>query len=398
MASPQPRPKIEPESPLPEAATVEIAEVADKAALDRFIRLPWSIYAGDPNWVPPLILERRAHLDRKANPFFSHAEAGLWLARRGGRDVGRISAQVDRAHLERHGDAAGFFGFLEAIDDQAVFAALLRTAEAWLAGRGMVRARGPFSWSINDESGLLVDGFDTPPSLLMGHARPYYAGRVEACGYAKVKDLIAYDFAVAPEAMPPVAGTLIKRLKRREDVTIRSLDKRRFSKDLDAVLDIFNDAWSDNWGYVPLSDAEIAKAAKDLAPIIHADLVAIVEVGGEPAAFAIALPNLNEAIADLNGRLLPFGWAKLLYRLKFGRLRSARMPLMGVRKKYQNGPLGAALAYAVIERVYKHGAARGILRGELSWILEDNLPVRRIIEDVGGRPYKTYRIYEKALA
>ena len=398
MASPQPQADSEPRRAAPAPSTIEIVEVADKAALDRFIRLPWSIYADDPNWVPPLIMERRAHLDRKANPFFRHAEAKLWLARRGGRDVGRVTAQIDQASLDRYGDATGFFGFLEAVDDEAVFAALLDTAETWLAGRGMSRVRGPFSWSINDESGLLVDGFDTPPSLLMGHAPPYYAGRIEACGYAKAKDLIAYDFDVQTSRLTALGKTLVERLERRPDVTIRRLDKRRFRAELDAVLEVFNDAWSDNWGFVPLSEAEIAKAAKDLGPIIDPNLVYIAEVGGEAAAFSIALPNVNEAIADLDGRLLPFGWAKLLWRLKFGRMRSGRMPLMGVRKKYQNGPTGVALAYAVIDRVHRGGRARGVEHAELSWILEDNQAVRRIIEGLGGRPYKTYRVYEKALA
>jgi hypothetical protein len=372
--------------------------VAGKAALDRFIALPWRIYRDDPEWVPPLLFERRQHLDRKANPYFSHAEVQLWLALRGGEPVGRISAQIDQAALARHDDAAGHFGFLEAIDDAEVFAALLGTAEAWLRARGMRCLRGPFSLSINDESGLLVEGFDTPPSLLMGHAPRYYAGRVEAQGYAKARDLIAYDFDMKKDPLPSSARRLIGRLEAQSGLIVRPLDKSRFDRDLKAILAIFNDAWANNWGFVPFSEVEIAKVAKDLKPLIDADCVAIAELEGEAVAFAVGLPNLNEAIADLDGALLPFGWAKLLYRLKAGKIRTARMPLMGVRQAYQGGTLGAALAFAVIGRAHEGLRRRGFASTELSWVLEDNLQAQKIIEAAGGVPYKTYRIYEKALA
>ncbi len=375
----------------------QIVPVEGKAALDRFIRVPWHIYADDPNWVPPLMIERRDHLNTAANPYFSHAEAQLWVALRGGRPAGRISAQIDQATLAQHGDSTGHFGFLEAEDDPALFGALLGTAETWLRQRGMTAVRGPFSFSINDESGLLIDGFDTPPSVLMGHARPYYAPRVEERGYTKAKDLIAYDFRAENDPISRTAKVLLSRIETDPRVTVRKLRKHRFQEDLSVVLDIFNDAWSDNWGFVPLGEAEIAKAARDLKPLIHEDFVAIAEIEGRPVAFAVALPNLNEAIRDLNGSLFPFGWAKLLYRLKFGKVRSARMPLMGVRKEYHGTTRGAALAYAVLIAVYEAFRARGFTQGELSWILEDNRPIRRMIETAGALPYKTYRIYEKAL-
>ncbi len=382
----------------PAPGAVEILPVEGKAALDRFIRVPWRIYWDDSQWVPPLVFERRQHLDRKANPFFRHAEVQLWLALSGGTPVGRISAQIDQAALNQHQDATGHFGFLEAIDDAEVFAQLLGTAEAWLRQRGLVRVRGPFSLSINDESGLLVEGFERPPSLMMGHARPYYAERLEALGYAKVRDLIAYEFDMARDPLPESARRLIGRLEAQSGLTIRPLLMRRFDEDLKAVMGIFNDAWANNWGFVPFSQVEIAKVAKDLKPLIDAECVAIAEVEGEPAAFAVGLPNLNEAIADLDGALLPFGWAKLLYRLKAGKIRTARMPLMGVRRKFQGGTLGAALAFAVINRAHQGLRRRGFESAELSWVLEDNLQAQSIIETAGGRPYKTYRIYEKALA
>jgi GNAT superfamily N-acetyltransferase len=344
------------------------------------------------------MFERRQHLDPKVNPFFGHAEVQLWLALRDGDPVGRISAQIDQAALAQHKDETGYFGFLEAEDDGESFAALLGAAEAWLKDRGMRRVRGPFSLSINDESGLLIQGFDRPPSIMMGHAPPYYASRLEEQDYAKAMDLIAYEFdVVATNSVPPVVRRLVQDLGRRSNVTIRNLRKSHIDQELKAVLDIFNDAWSNNWGFVPFSDIAIAKLGKDMRPLIREDFVSIVEIDAKPAAFAIALPNLNEVIADLNGALLPFGWAKLLYRLKRGKLRTARMPLMGVRKKYQGGTFGAALAYTVIQRVHESVRRAGFVGGELSWVLEDNLPARKVIEAAGGVPYKTYRIYEKAL-
>ena len=380
------------------APTIEIVPVRGKAELDRFIRMPWRIYRDDPQWVPPLVFERRQHLDRTANPFFDHAAVQLWLALRGGEPVGRISAQVDQAALDQHQDACGHFGFLEAEDDGGTFAALLRTAEDWLRDRGLRSVRGPFSLSINDESGLLIEGYERPPSLMMGHARPYYAGRLEDQGYAKVRDLIAYDFdVVAANSVPPAVRRLVDNLAKRPDVTVRRLRKSQFDRELKAVLEVFNDAWSNNWGFIPFSEVEIAKIAKDMKPLIREDFVCIVEIDGDPAAFALALPDLNEAIADLDGALLPFGWAKLLYRLKAGKIGRVRMPLMGVRKKYQGGAKGAALAYTVIEKVHENVRRAGFTGAELSWVLEDNLSARKVIEAAGGVPYKTYRIYEKAL-
>jgi hypothetical protein len=398
MALPESRPVPEREQRSPGASAVEIVRVRTKADLDRFIRVPWRIYRDDPHWVPPLVFERRQHLDRTANPFFDHAEVQLWLALRGGEAVGRISAQVDQAALSQHQDAAGHFGFLEAEDDGGTFAALLQTAEAWLRDRGLRTVRGPFSLSINDESGLLIEGYERPPALMMGHAPPYYGRRLEDLGYAKVRDLIAYDFdVVTAKSVPPEVRRLVDSLAKRPNVTVRRLRKSQLARDLKAVLKVFNDAWSNNWGFIPFSEVEIAKIAKDMRPLIREDFVCIVEIDGDPAAFALALPDLNEAMADLNGALLPFGWAKLLYRLKAGKITRVRMPLMGVRKKYQGGAKGAALAYTVIEKVHENVQRAGFAGAELSWVLEDNLPARKVIEAAGGVPYKTYRIYEKAL-
>ena len=373
-----------------------IEPVNDRAALRRFLKTPWPIYADDPSWVPPLLFERLEHLDPRKNPYFDQAETAFWTARRGDTPVGRISAQVNRAHLERHGDNTGHFGFLEGIDDAEVFAALLETAEGWLRERGLAHVVGPFSLSINDESGLLIEGFETPPYLMMGHARPYYARRLEAQGYRKAKDMIAYtsDMTAAP---PPVVTATLAKLQGKANVNLRHLNMAHYRREIETIVDIFNDAWAENWGFIPMSPAEAAFLAKNLKPLITPEFVAIAEVDGEPAAMAVTLPNVNEAIADLDGRLLPFGWAKLLWRLKVKGTRTGRMPLMGVRRRYQKGPLGLALALGVIDAVHRYHQARGTKCGELSWVFEDNRPVRRIIEMLGAKPYKTYRLYQKDL-
>lgn len=363
---------------------------------DVFLRVPWDIYREDPHWVPPLLTERRDHLDPQKNPFFDRAEAKFWLARRGGYPVGRISAQVNHAHLRQHNDATGHFGFFEAEDNAETAQALLSAAEDWLRDKGMRRATGPFSLSINDESGLLVDGFDTPPSIMMGHAWPYYGDLLAQAGYEKAKDLICYRFLTDRDVPTMVAGFL-KKAKQIDGLVIRPLDMRRYRMELETIIDIFNDAWAGNWGFVPLSDAEVRHMAKMLRPLVRPHHFAIAELKGQPVAMAVSLPNLNEAIADLDGRLLPFGWAKLLWRVRVKTTKTARMPLMGVRKAYRGSLTGAALAFSVIEAVRSAQKKAGVQMAELSWILEDNLPMRRMIEQVGGEAYKTYRIYERDL-
>jgi len=380
------------------APSLRLQRVQNRQDMDRFIRVPWSIYAHDPNWIAPLIMERRDHLNPKKNPFFDHAETAFWLVLKGDKAVGRISAQVDHMALEKHQDAAGFFGFLEAEDNEEVFRALLEQAEGWLTERGMKTIRGPFSLSINDEAGLLIDGFDTPPSLMMGHGFPYYATRMEALGYGKAQDMIAYDFQFSTDGLPKKSRALVNRLMARPNVTVRNLRKDKFLEDVTIVLDIFNDGWADNWGFVPLTAAEIEKTVKDLKLLIQPKFVRIIEVDGEPAAFALTLPNLNEAIADLNGRLLPFGWAKLLYRLKFNRIKTLRLPMLGIRKKFHNSWLAAAMALVLIDTLHQENKKSGMKSGELSWVLDDNVGMRRIIESTGCRVYKTYRVYEKNLS
>jgi len=375
---------------------LSIEPVVSRRDMREFIRMPHAVYADDPHWVPPLDLERKEHLSRK-NPFFGHGEAQLFLARRNGRAVGRISAQINRLHLERYGDATGFFGFLEAEEDEAVFRALFDAAENWLRERGMERVRGPFSYSINEESGLLVEGFDHPPVIMMGHARPWYGPMVEACGYGKAMDLIAYILR-GLKPMPEAAMKLLGRLKEKGRLSVRPLNRKRLREELDLIMDIFNDAWANNWGYVPFTEAEIRKLGDDLNMIVEERDVWIASLDGEPSAMVVTLPDINEWIRDFGGRLLPFNWAKLIWRMKFGGPpRTVRMPLMGVRRKFHGKAVGSALALAVIDAARDHHAGRGVRQGELSWILETNSPTRKLIETLGGEPYKTYRVYEKVL-
>jgi len=384
-------------APVSRDQTLTIEPVQGNRGFREFLSVPFPLYENDPNWVPPLTFERLQHLNPKKNPYFAAAEVAYWVARRNGEAVGRISAQINQAHLERHKDATGHFGFLEAQDDPEVFSRLLGTAEDWLRHRGMTRIRGPFSLSINDESGVLVEGFDTPPYLLMNHALPYYASRLEQQGYEKAKDLIAFSCKVTKD-LPARAQAFVRKVAARDDIVVRKFDMGEFAEEITTVVEIFNDAWSSNWGFVPLSNAEVAYMASNLRPLLSAEYGAIAELQGRPVAMSVTLPNIHEAIADLGGRILPFGWAKLLWRLKVRGLISGRMPLMGVRKEFHGSPMGAALAFAVVDMVRGNHWRMGTREAELSWILEDNLPVRRIVESFGGKPYKTYRIYGKDLA
>lgn len=376
--------------------SVEIVPVRTGAQWRDFHHLPFRIYRDDPNWVPPLLLERKLHFSPRHNPYFQHAHAAYWLAYDGATPVGRISAQIDRLHLETHKDGAGQFGFIEAVDDPGVFAGLLQAGETWLRGEGMTRAVGPISFSLWDQPGLLVEGFDTPPYVMMNHARPYFAPHIEAAGFTPVQDLLAYSYNAA---LPPVALRIVERLKKRDDVVIRPIrmDKAHFDSEVATLLEILNDAWSGNWGFVPMTKAEIADLAGLLKLLLRPGDVAIAEYQGRAAAMAVCFPNLHEAIRDMGGRLLPFNWARLLWRMKVRRPRSGRMPLMGVRRELQNTPIGAALALAVIQATRDFNFANGVETSELSWILDGNERVKHIIELVGGVPYKRYRIYEKRL-
>jgi GNAT superfamily N-acetyltransferase len=358
--------------------TLRVTEVASSGDKDAFLRVPHLVFADDRNWVAPLDLERREHFDPKKNPYFQHAEVQLFIAYDNDRPVGRISAQVDRLRLEHHPDASGQFGFLDAVDDQKVFAALLQSAEAWLVAKGMKSIHGPFNFSINDEMGLLIQGFDTPPSMMMGHALPYYARHLEVQGYAKAKDVFAYDYdGLRP--LPRAMQAMVDKIRASGDLVIRPLSKKNLDRDLAIIIDVFNDAWSANWGFVPMTREEITALGKNLRMLVGEQYISIASYKGEPAAMAVSLPNLNDWIRDLDGKLLPLGWAKLIWRMMVRPPSSVRMPLMGVRRNYHGTAIGSALALAVIDAVRSYHLCRGTKRAELSWILEDNMPMRRMI-------------------
>lgn len=396
--TPDARPPETGPASLRHGGSLHLVPVSDRAALRRFVEVPWSIYADDGQWVPPLRIERLRHLDPARNPYFRHADTAFWIAMRGTTPVGRISAQHEHPSDGRPDrEAIGHFGCFEAIDDPKVFAALFEGAESWLARRGIRQVRGPFSLSINDECGLLIEGFDTQPTFLMGHAPRYYARRFEQAGYAKAKDLYAYQHIIT-EALPPVGRRMLHRLGGTRRIVVRPLDRRRYDREIRTVLDIFNDAWAGNWGFVPLTEAELEHLARELKPLIDPDLVAIGMVDDEPAAMMVALPDLNQAIADLNGRLAPFGWAKLFWRLKAGRIRRLRVPLMGVRRSHRGSLPSAALMVRMFETLNGAAHRKGYREAELSWVLEDNAPMRHVIESFGARSRKVYRVYEKTLS
>lgn len=375
-------------------AFVRTERVTKRRQLRDFIRAPWAVYSGDERWIAPLALERRMHLSKR-NPYFNHAEAAFWVAYLGGRPVGRISAQVNRLHLERHNDATGHFGCFEAIDDPTVVRSLFEAAEMWLRERGLKRILGPFTLSINDECGLLVDGFDTSPMFLMGHGRPFYDTRIKELGYGKVKDTIAYMLpALTPQ--PAVLKSALKRTSGR--VNIRPINLANLAQDIEVLRDIFNDAWTENWNYIPFTAEEFTDMGRSMRHFVPPEFIQIVDVDGEPAAMMVLIPNLNEIIADLDGSLLPTGWLRLLWRLRRAKPKSARVPLMGIRKKYQRSSLGMLLVFMLVDAVREPALEYGIEHVELSWVLEDNHPMRHIQERLGAYPYKTYRFYDKALA
>jgi hypothetical protein len=373
---------------------VEIIPVETKAQLERFIRVPMRLSAKDPKWVAPLMFERREALSRKINPFFQHADAQFWLARKDGRDVGRITAQIDHLAKTDPDAPAGYFGMIAAEDDPEVFATLFKTAEDWLRARGCVQALGPFNLSINEEVGLLIDGFDTPPMVMMGHDQPFTARRIEELGYAKAKDVYAYisetfEFSERVET----------RLKRPlpAGMVLRPVRMNRFDEEVRTLTDILNDAWSENWGFAPITEAETKHLGESLKLILIPEWIWFVEIDGVAAAFIVLLPDLNDAIRDLKGKLLPFGWAKLIWRLKFRPIKRARVPLMGVRKRFARDRRGGLAPFVLIDAIRRESVKQGLVAAEYSWILENNRPMRHILEGLNARIYKTYRVFGKQI-
>ena len=378
--------------------SVVVREIAGAKDFKRFVDVPHGVYRDDPDWVPPLRGDALKMFDAKRNPFFLHADGAFWLAERDGRPVGRICAAVNRLHLDLHKDGAGNFGALEAIDDPEVFAALLARAEDWLRARGMAKAVGPYTVSINDEIGILVEGFGTKPSLMMAHTPRYYPARLEAAGYAKAKDVLAYRCAVGPrtDAFAQRFARAQARMRGRERLSVRVMDPKRFADEIRLALDIYNDAWRGNWGFVPVTEDEAKALTHALKPVLDPRGVVFGMIDGAEKGVLIGVPNVNELTADLDGRLFPTGLPKLLWRLWRRPPKSARVMLAGVREDWRHTQLGMALPPMMVAKVIEGGKAYGIEDVELSWVLEDNAPSIALCSAVGDLA-KRYRIYEKSL-
>lgn len=370
---------------------IEIREHAPGTNLSDFLAVARIVYADDPNYVTPLTLMLKDQLSPKS-PFYEHADVAFFTARRGGELVGRISAQIDREHQRRYGDQLGFFGFFDTIDDADVASALLEAASQWLKQRGALRARGPVNLSVNQEMGLLVDGFDTPPMVMMPHGRPYMDGLMKRIGLEKEKDLYAWRWDVGPEMPKRCMKALVD--MRELGVTFRSVNLKTEIPELVRVQD---EAWSENWAHVSMTPSEAKQLAGELKLILDPAIAIVAEVEGKLAGMALCVPNLNEAIHDFNGGIGPARLLKLLYRLKVEHPKSARVAMLGLRPSVRKQKQYAPLALALIAELNRRGYQRGYEWAELSWTVEDNGPVNALIKMAGGKIYKTYRVYEKNL-
>jgi len=383
------------------ATPLSVRPIGGKHDRKLFVDAAYRLNASDPNWVPPLRMEALELITPGKNPFYEHAEQQLYLAERGGKVVGRISAHIDHLLLgmppeQGGGPGVGNWGLFEAADAEAA-TTLIESAEAWLRDKGMTSVMAPISCSIWEEPGLLVQGHDHPPTVMMGHANAAYQGWIEGLGYRGIKDLLTYDLDITQE-FPPLVQRIVASGERNARIRVRQVDKSRFDEEAALILSILNDAWSDNWGFVPITASEIAYTGKKLKPIVFEDLIRVAEVEGEPVAFMMTWPDLNELTGDLNGSLFPFGFAKLLWRLRHPKVRTMRVPLMGVVKKLQGTRLASQLAFMMIEYIRRASVENyGATRGEIGWILDDNQGMRSIAETIESKVNKIYRIYSKQL-
>jgi hypothetical protein len=368
---------------------IGIKPVESRKELSRFIKSPWRIYKKDTNWVPPLISQMKATFNPMKNPYFNHSEVQFFLALRNNNVVGRIAAHINRSHNKFHNDKVGFWGFFECVPDYEVAEALFNTASNWLKKRDMEVMRGPMSFSTNDECGLLIKGFNMPPFVMMPYNPQYYVSFIEKYGFKKAKGLLAYYIEL--DKMPERFEQLMKRVKDRKKFILRKLNPKKMKQEIAIIFQIYNRAWQYNWGFVPMNEEEFKHTANELQKIVDYDMVFIAEVDGKPVAFSLSLPDINQALIKINGRLFPFGWLKLLLASK--QINRFRVITLGIVKKYKNIGIDLALYYESIKNALKKGCARG----ELSWILEDNMKMRRPMEKIGAEVYKIYRIYDKKL-
>jgi GNAT superfamily N-acetyltransferase len=377
-------------------SSIEIVPVKSKTELRQFIRLPWQLYQSDPQWVAPLLLDEKRRFDPSRNPFYQHSEVQFFLARRAGQAVGRISAHIDRNHNEFHGEKTAFFGFFETIPDESVARALLEAAADWARPRGMKVLRGPFNFNTNGESGLLIDGFSTP-CVMMAYNPPIYAQLIEANGFAKAKDLLAYLIRIDDEFLSK-SKTLLERLRslaeraKRRGFTVRNVNLRDFDAEVARLREIYNAAWERNWGFIPMTEAEFVAQAKELKQIVVPSLAKIVELQGEPVGFGLVLPDVYQILKPLRGKLLPFGIFKLLWGLR--RIDGLRFITLGIKRAYRLRGVDALLYVGLVEETV---ALKKYHYCELSWLLEDNHAIINACNSVGGQCYKIYRIYEKSL-
>jgi GNAT superfamily N-acetyltransferase len=382
---------------------LRIAQVSGKQALADFVEVAYRLNANDPNWVPPLRSDVYELLDPGKNPFFKHAEVQLFVARRAGHVVGRISAHLDKLALtmpleQGMGPGTGNWGLLEA-EDEATAHALIAQAEDWLRKRGMHRVLGPLSLSVWDEPGLLVKGHDHPATIMMGHDNAAYQGWIERAGYTFIKSLKTWDLDIL-KPFPELVQRIVAAGEKNPRIRIRKVNKRKFNQEAALILSILNDAWSDNWGFVPITDDEIAYVGKKLKPIVFEDLIMVAEYDGEPVAFMMVWPDINEKLAGFNGTLWPFNFAKLLWWLNVGKpqVRTMRVPLMGVVKRLQSSRMASQLAFMMIEHIRRVAVKDyGAVRGEFGWVLDDNQGMNAIAEVLHTTNNKDYWLYEKAL-
>lgn len=372
---------------------IEIRPVEARSDLTRFLKLPERMYRGDPCWVSPLLVERREFFNPKKNPFFNHAEVALYLAYKNGQPAGRISAHISRTHNTYHHEKAGFFGFFETVEDYPVAEALLQAAAEWGRAKGMDKIRGPLNFTTNHEVGLLVDGFNRPPVIMMTYNPAYYARFIEQFGFRKAMDLYAY-YGTDDQPIPERVIRVIERVKERSGCTLRSMDFGNFDREVTTIKEVYNGAWAANWGFVPLTDEEFDFTAKDLKQIADPELILIAEDHGRPVGFSMALPDFNQVLIRLNGRLLPFGLLKLLWLTKVRRIiDGVRVLTMGVLPEYRKRGLDNIFYLETFNR----GVARGYRWGEFSWVLENNEMMKHVAENLGYRRYKTYRVYDYLL-
>lgn len=377
--------------------SVTTRRVETSRDLRDFLNVPWSIYGNDSHWVPPMHAEVRTRLNPKRNPYFQHATAALFLAERDGQVVGRISAQICQLTQSHQGAGTGHFGFFESDDSPATAKALFDTAAQWLVEGGMKKMVGPFNLSIHEEAGLLVDGFHRPPYIFMTHNPPYYRTLFEGVGLHKEMDVFAYHLDIT-QSYPERIAKILKSAARNTSIRLRNVDKQNLESELGLLLELFNDSWSENWGHVPMTQGEVDDLAMLIRRLFSTDAVVLAEIEGSVAGFIVVIPNLNELTVDLDGKLFPLGWLRMLYRIKRTPCRSVRVPLMGISKQYQNTRTGAAIAFLMIDRCRTASVERGATHCEMSWILETNTAMKSILDASGSTLDKTYRLYSKTIA